>query len=156
MDTLPLTEGSRQMDIEKILKIMDRFDNSNMTSFCLEDKDFSLTLESKKKVVVAEQAAVSAAPVQVLPVAEIKGEAAEAEGTIIKSPLVGTFYAAKAEGEKPFISVGDKVTKGQTIGIIEAMKLMNEVEAEADGTVAEIFVENEELVEYGQPLVRLV
>lgn len=145
------------MDIEKILKIMDRFDNSNMTSFCLEDKDFSLTLESKKKVVVAEQAAVSAAPVQVLQATEVKGEsAAESEGTIIKSPLVGTFYAAKAEGEKPFISVGDKVTKGQTIGIIEAMKLMNEVEAEADGTVAEIFVENEELVEYGQPLVRLV
>ena len=145
------------MDIEKILKIMDRFDNSNMTSFCLEDKDFSLTLESKKKVVVAEQAAVSAAPVQVLQATEVKGEsAAESEGTIIKSPLVGTFYAAKAEGEKPFISVGDKVTKGQTIGIIEAMKLMNEVEAEADGTVAESFVENEELVEYGQPLVRLV
>ena len=78
------------------------------------------------------------------------------EGTLVKSPLVGTFYAAKAEGEAPFVSVGDKVTKGQVIGIIEAMKLMNEIEAECDGTVAEILVENEQLVEYGQPLVRLV
>ena len=78
------------------------------------------------------------------------------EGTVITSPLVGTFYAAKAEGAAPFISVGATVIKGQVIGIVEAMKLMNEIEAEADGTVAEILVENEQLVEFGQPLVRLV
>lgn len=145
------------MDIEKILKIMECFDKSNITSLRLEDNDFCLNLESEKQVVVADNAAVVPTAMQVLPAAEEKpGNTGSTEGTIVKSPLVGTFYAAKAEGEKPFISVGDKVTKGQTIGIIEAMKLMNEVEAEADGTVAEIYVENEQLVEYGQPLVRLV
>ncbi|MDE7423734.1 MAG: acetyl-CoA carboxylase biotin carboxyl carrier protein [Lachnospiraceae bacterium] len=145
------------MDIEKILKIMDRFDNSNMTSLRLEDEDFCLNLKSEKQVVVADKTEVISTAVQALSTTETIVEKTGAkEGKIMTSPLVGTFYAAKAEGEKPFISVGDKVTKGQTIGIIEAMKLMNEVEAEADGTVAEIYVENEQLVEYGQPLVRLV
>lgn len=136
---------------------MDRFDKSNMTSLRLEDEDFCLNLESEKQVVVADKAEVVSKAMQASPIAEVTVEQTSvAEGKIMTSPLVGTFYAAKAEGEKPFISVGDKVTKGQTIGIIEAMKLMNEVEAEADGTVAEIYVENEQLVEYGQPLVRLV
>lgn len=144
------------MELESILKIMDRFDRSNMTSFCLEEGEFSLTLESKKKQVVA--AAPVASEVVMQPVADTPAEekTEQKEGTIVKSPLVGTFYAAKAEGAAPFVSVGDKVTKGQVIGIIEAMKLMNEIEAETDGTVAEILVENEQLVEYGQPLIRLV
>ena len=146
------------MDLESILKIMDRFDHSNMTSFCLEEEDFSLTLESKKKQVVATAGAPVVTEVVPQPVVntQAEGNATQSEGTVVKSPLVGTFYAAKAEGEAPYVSVGDKVTKGQVIGIIEAMKLMNEIEAETDGTVAEILVENEQLVEYGQPLIRLV
>ena len=77
----------------------------------------------------------------------------EPEGMLIKSPLVGTFYAAPAEDADPFVSVGDQVKKGQTLAIVEAMKLMNEVESEYDGTVAAILVENGEMVEYGQPLM---
>lgn len=73
-------------------------------------------------------------------------------GKIVESPLVGTFYAAPAEDAAPFVSVGDTVKKGQTLAIIEAMKLMNEIESEYDGTIAEILVENGQPVEYGQPL----
>ena len=73
----------------------------------------------------------------------------------MKSPLVGTFYVAPAEDADPFVSVGDPVKKGQTLAIIEAMKLMNEIESEYDGTVAEILVENGKPVEYGQPLFRI-
>ena len=69
--------------------------------------------------------------------------------------MVGAFYAARAEGEEPFIKVGDKIKKGQTIGIIEAMKLMNEISATCDGVVEEILVENEDLVEYGQVIVKV-
>ena len=72
------------------------------------------------------------------------------------SPLVGTFYAAASPEDEPYVKAGDKVKKGQTLGIIEAMKLMNEVEAEFDGTVEEILVENGQMVEYGQPLFRIV
>jgi acetyl-CoA carboxylase biotin carboxyl carrier protein len=71
----------------------------------------------------------------------------------IKSPMVGTFYRAPAPGAEPFVKVGDRVRKGQTLCIIEAMKLMNEIESEADGTVVDILTENAQPVEYGEPLI---
>ena len=76
-----------------------------------------------------------------------------AEGNAVTAPLVGTFYAAPSEGADPFVQVGDTVTKGQIIGIVEAMKLMNEVESEFEGTVVSIPVHNGDIVEYGEPLV---
>ena len=72
---------------------------------------------------------------------------------IIKSPIVGTFYTSSSEDGAPFIEVGDEVKKGQVIAIVEAMKIMNEIESTVDGLVEEILVENQEIVEYGQPLV---
>ena len=75
---------------------------------------------------------------------------------LVKSPLVGTCYAAPAEDADPFVSVGDTVKKGQTLAIVEAMKLMNEIESDYDGKIAEICVENGQAVEYGQPLFRIV
>ena len=69
--------------------------------------------------------------------------------------MVGTFYCAPAEDKEPYVKVGDTVKKGQTIGIVEAMKLMNEIESEYEGTVREILVTNGQMVEYGQPLVRI-
>ena len=77
-------------------------------------------------------------------------------GNVVESPLVGTFYAAPAEDAESFVKVGDRVEKGQTLGIVEAMKLMNEIESDYSGTVAEILVNNQEGVEYGQPLFRIV
>ncbi|MDD7114257.1 MAG: acetyl-CoA carboxylase biotin carboxyl carrier protein [Lachnospiraceae bacterium] len=79
----------------------------------------------------------------------------EKKGELMKSPLVGTFYAAPSEGAEPFVKVGDAVKKGQTLAIVEAMKLMNEIESEFDGVVTEILVSNEETVEFGQPLFRI-
>lgn len=74
------------------------------------------------------------------------------KGNVVKSPLVGTYYQASSPDNDPFIQVGDVVKKGQVLGIVEAMKLMNEIESEFDGTVKEILVENEQMVEYGQPM----
>lgn len=73
-------------------------------------------------------------------------------GNVVKSPLVGTFYAAPAEDAEPFVKAGDSVKEGQVLAIVEAMKLMNEIESDFTGTVAEILVENGEAVEFGQPL----
>ena len=73
-------------------------------------------------------------------------------GNEVKSPLVGTFYSASSPDAEPFVKVGDTVKKGQVLGIVEAMKLMNEIESEFDGTVKAILIENEQMVEYGQPL----
>ena len=77
------------------------------------------------------------------------------KGKVVTSPLVGTFYAAPSEDADPYVKVGDTVKKGQVLAIVEAMKLMNEIESEYDGTVEEILVENAQGVEYGQPLFRI-
>ncbi len=74
---------------------------------------------------------------------------------VIVSPMVGTFYAAPQEGAEPFVRVGDVIRSGQVVGIVEAMKLMNEIESDCDGIVEEILVENNKLVEYEQPLIRV-
>jgi acetyl-CoA carboxylase biotin carboxyl carrier protein len=78
------------------------------------------------------------------------------EGHTISAPMIGTFYAAPAPGEESFVQVGDHIEVGQVIGIIEAMKIMNEIAADRAGTVAEILVQNAQTVEYGSPLMRVV
>ncbi|MEY4598731.1 MAG: acetyl-CoA carboxylase biotin carboxyl carrier protein subunit [Pseudomonadota bacterium] len=77
---------------------------------------------------------------------------AEPDGHIVKSPMVGTFYRSSAPGSKPFVEVGSPIKSGETVCIIEAMKLLNEIEADADGVIKAILVENGQPVEYGQPL----
>jgi acetyl-CoA carboxylase biotin carboxyl carrier protein len=87
--------------------------------------------------------------------AENKIEAAPVSGTVIKSPIVGTFYRSPAPGEPPFVKAGDEVKIGQTLCIIEAMKIMNAIEADVSGVVKEIFVENGQPVEFNSPLFRI-
>jgi acetyl-CoA carboxylase biotin carboxyl carrier protein len=81
-----------------------------------------------------------------------KAEPVKKEGVVVTSPIVGTFYGSPSPEVAPFVSVGSKVKKGEVLCIIEAMKLMNEIESEVDGEVIEILVQNEQMVEYGQPL----
>ena len=100
----------------------------------------------------AEVPAPMAAPAEV-PAPDAEAAKAEAPaGNVVKSPLVGTFYAAPAEDAEPFVKVGDSVKEGQVLAIVEAMKLMNEIESDYTGTVKEILVENGQGVEFGQPL----
>ncbi|MEJ7838229.1 MAG: acetyl-CoA carboxylase biotin carboxyl carrier protein [Thermomicrobiales bacterium] len=80
----------------------------------------------------------------------------EPEGHMISAPMIGTYYASPAPGESPFVQIGDEVEVGQVIGIIEAMKIMNEIIADRSGIVTDILVENAQAVEYGSPLVRLI
>lgn len=105
---------------------------------------------------VSEAAQISTKNAAAQEAQETGADAETAKGSIVKSPLVGTFYAAPSEDAKPFVRVGDAVKTGQPLAIVEAMKLMNEIESEFDGTVAEIYVANGETVEYGQPLFRIV
>jgi len=107
----------------------------------------------------AMQAAPAAAPVAPVPAAPAPEPVAPPSNTQnwveIKSPMVGTFYRAPAPGEPDFVKVGDKITNGQAVCILEAMKLMNELEAEVSGEVIEILVENGQPVEFDQPLMRV-
>lgn len=146
------------MTVEELKEIMKAFSESDISYMKYKQEGNEvLTLEKKKETVVEQVSPC----VTVLPekkpeagVQEAKKE--EVQGTIVKSPLVGTFYSSPSPDAQPFVSVGDHVKKGQVLGIIEAMKLMNDIECEADGEIAEILVENQAMVEYDQPLFRIV
>lgn len=162
------------MKVEQILQLIQAVSDSELTEFKYEEDGVKLSLKKAGDKIVQVQtpavvpAAVQAAPAVIpaavsaaapAPAAEVQaaGSAADADeaipaGNIVKSPLVGTFYAAPAEDAEPFVKVGDSVKEGQVLAIVEAMKLMNEIESDFTGTVAEILVENGEAVEYGQPL----
>lgn len=139
------------MEFENLLTLIKTVSDSKLTDLKYEENGVKLHLVKKK-------AAVSAKPVQKNSAVEASSEAealAQPEGKIMHSPLVGVFYTAPAEDAESFVAVGDVVKKGQTMAIIEAMKLMNEIECEYDGTVEEIYVTNGQPVEYGQPLFRI-
>ena len=121
-----------------------------------------LEITDDKKVVRLERN-VTEQIQQIVPVAagnsgvsQTVGENVDADYISVKSPIVGVFYAASAESADPYVAVGDHVSKGQTLCIIEAMKLMNEIESEFDGEVAEIFIKDGEAVEYGKPLFKII
>ena len=145
------------MEFEKMIELIKTVSDSNLTQFQIEEDGFKLSMKTDKqsKVVVQKQESVPK-EIQSVAMDEIKPaeqkEIKKAEGNVVKSPLVGTFYSASSPDSAPFVKVGDTVKKGQVLGIVEAMKLMNELESEFDGVVKEIQIENEQVVEYGQPL----
>ena len=172
------------MKIDEIMTLIQAVSDSTLTSFELVEGDTRICLKREKeksKIVTVAAPAVDpavtaqmvsaaagmagAAPVpaaaQAPAPAPAGGEEAASEngdaaaGNVVASPLVGTFYAAASPDAEPFVKVGDTVKKGQVLGIIEAMKLMNEIESEYDGVVEAVLVKNEDVVEYGQPLFRI-
>ena len=160
------------MNINEIKDLMAQFDQSSLREFSYKNQSDELTFsKNESSAAVAATPAVSAAPMQPasVPVAETIPQAAPtaapevapeapvpaAEGDVVESPLVGVAYLAAGPDKPPFVSVGDQVKKGQTLMIIEAMKVMNEVPAPKDGLVTEILVQNEEMVEFGKGLVRI-
>ena len=157
------------MEVKEIIELMKAMSENGMTGFELEEGDWKLSMKREKKIVAAAQTlVVMQVPGQgsmiqtadVTAMEQVSGENAEKKISgisekVITCPLVGTFYSSPAPDAEDYVKVGDTVKKGQVIGIVEAMKLMNEIESEYDGIVEEILVKNEETVEYGQPLFRI-
>lgn len=138
------------MEFENLLKLIEHVSKSELDSFSYEENGTKIKLKKDKKYVE-----VAEAPVKVtknLSPENVPEEEKAVSGNEVKSPLVGVFYAAPAEDAPAFVSVGDTVKKGQTLAIVEAMKLMNEIESDFDGVVKKIAVSNGEPVEYGQTL----
>ena len=160
------------MELDQILQLIDKVSDSSLTAFDYEADGIKIAMEHGKAAPVQVQ--MSGVPSGAgLQMAEMMGGAngvtakeagkstaaedhSEAEeGVFVTSPLVGTFYTAPAEDAEPFVKVGDTVKKGQVVAIVEAMKLMNEIESEVDGVIAEVLVKNGEMVDYGKPLFRV-
>ena len=144
------------MDMQQIFALMDRFSASPLTGMELELEGARVKLEKGGAVSTTPAAVAPISPVTATVTAPAPApQTAEAAGSFIKAPLVGTFYAAPAPGEAPFVSVGATVKKGQTVCVLEAMKMMSEVPAPFDCVVEEVLVRDGELAGYDAPLFRV-
>lgn len=151
------------MEFENIIQLIKAVSDSSLTEFLYKKDDLKISMKTEKGNQIITTASDGTGPVYP-PVREIQqvyqsttstiiGEnECKPEGNMVTSPLVGTFYDSSAPDAPSYVKVGDTVKKGQILGIIEAMKLMNEIESEYDGTIVSILVNNEQVVEYGQPL----
>ena len=142
------------MDLRKLKTLIDLVSESNVSELEITEAEGKVRIvKSSGAPLVMQQptvAMVAAAPVASMPAADVV--AAGPAGHAVKSPMVGTFYRSASPGAKAYVEIGSVVKEGETICIIEAMKILNEIEADKSGTVIKLLCENGEAVEYGQPL----
>lgn len=141
------------MGLEKIEGLVKIIENSSLTKFTYKDEEVKITMSKLDHAPVI--AAGAAAPAVTAAPAADEAKETETDGLFITSPIVGTFYSAPAPDVPAFVKVGDHVKNGQTVCILEAMKLMNEIQSEYDCEIEAVLVSNEQKVEYGQPLFRV-
>jgi acetyl-CoA carboxylase biotin carboxyl carrier protein len=150
-----------EININVIKQLIESLDKSGVDKLHLNTKDFDITLEKNQQVYTEAkpvQVQINSAPTKSATfesATNAEAISAEPKGNIVKAPIIGIFYVAPAPEKPPFVSVGQKVQKGDVIFIIESMKLMNEVTSEYSGTVAEIYIEAGNAVEYGQAIMRI-
>lgn len=135
------------MDIRKIKKLIDLMIESDLQSIEVKEGDQSIALARRNPIIAAGGVPVATA----IDTPVVK---AASRGAVETSPMVGVFYSAQSPGEAPFVNVGQTVSAGETLGIIEAMKIMNPIEATQSGVVEEILVKNGDVIQFGQPLFR--
>ncbi len=151
------------MDIRKVKKLIELLDESGIAEIEIIEGEESVRISRYSQNAPAAPVAMSyappaaapaAAPAAVAPAAaEIAPAEVEEEGFLVPAPMVGTFYAASSPGAAPYVQVGDRVNEGDTLCIIEAMKMMNQIDADVSGVIKSIRVQNGEAVEYGQTLI---
>ena len=148
------------MDIRKVKKLMELLEESGMAEIEIKEGEESVKISRygaspapslmPAQSLVPQQPVSTPAPVATSPV--VTAENLTSDQSIV-SPMVGTFYSAPSPTAKPFVTIGQKINQGDTVGIIEAMKIMNQIEADQSGTVTEILIKDGEAVEFGQPLI---
>lgn len=141
-----------QFDLKQLRELLEILSQTDIAELTLKSSDFELTVRKGERgtppgSLQTGATAIPAPPEPLVP--------AEKRGIEVVSPMVGTFYRSPTPDDRPYVEVDDVISRGQAVCIIEAMKLMNEIEAEVDGRVIEILVQNGEPVEYGQPLMRI-
>ena len=148
------------MDIRKVKKLMELLEESGMAEIEIKEGEESVKISRygaspapslmPVQSFVPQQPVSTPAPVATSPVVPAENQTSDQS---IVSPMVGTFYSAPSPTAKPFVTIGQKINQGDTVGIIEAMKIMNQIEADQSGTVTEILIKDGEAVEFGQPLI---
>ncbi len=143
------------MDIRKIKKLIELVEESGINELEISEGEESVRISRGGSIVAApmmQAAPVAQAPVAQAPVANIEATAPEISGHIVRSPMVGTFYASASPDAPAFAEVGTHVNAGDTLCIVEAMKMMNQIEADKSGVIKQILAQNEDAIEFDQPL----
>lgn len=143
------------MDLEKIEGLVKIIEESSLNEFTYKDKDVKITMSKLDHPPVVAAGVPVAAPAAAVNTTVETAAEEEDDTLFITSPIVGTFYSAAAPDVPAFVKVGDQVKAGQTVCILEAMKLMNEIQSDYDCEIEAVLVSNEQKVEYGQPLFRV-
>jgi acetyl-CoA carboxylase biotin carboxyl carrier protein len=150
------------MDIRKVKKLIELLEESGIAELEINEGEESVRISRYSTAPASAPFNYAAAPAAPAPAApapaaapaeESRDEDSLPSGHVVKSPMVGTFYGSSSPGAKPFVNIGDSVAEGDTVCIVEAMKILNQIEADASGIVKAILVENAQPVEYGQPLL---
>ncbi|MCQ2469767.1 MAG: acetyl-CoA carboxylase biotin carboxyl carrier protein [Ruminococcus sp.] len=145
-----MSEIFGMIDLETIEKLAGIVSKNELSELSLSDGDKTITVKGKKNVVYESQTQKNVKPVIE---SDDEDNDNEDEGNVVRCPIVGTFYASPSPDKPPFVNVGDRVSKGDVLMIIESMKLMNEIQSEFDGVVQSILVSNGQTVEYDQPIM---
>lgn len=145
------------MDIRKVKKLIELLEESDVAEIEIKEGEESVRISRGRVAAPAPAPAVAAAPVAAPP-PPISGKLEDdvpelPPGSVVESPMVGTFYRSASPGSKPFVEIGQRVSRGDTICIIEAMKILNQIESEVSGTVRAVLIEDGQPVEFGEPLV---
>lgn len=144
------------MDLRKLKTLIDLVSESNVSELEITEAEGKVRIVKGGGAVVQQMMAApvlpAAAPAAAAPAAAAEAAPAVVQGHTVKSPMVGTFYRSSAPGAKAFVEIGSQVKEGETVCIIEAMKILNEIEADKSGTIKQILGENGQAVEFGQPL----
>ncbi len=157
-----ITFGATGMDIRKVKKLIELLEESNISEIEIQEGEESVrisrhpngaTWQPQQMPQYAQMPPMQQAPAQAAPAAEAEPQGVSYQGEAVNSPMVGTFYRSPAPGAKSFVEVGDTVKQGDTVCIVEAMKMMNQIEADRDGVVEAILVEDGEPVEFDQPMI---
>ena len=154
------------MDLRKLKTLIDLVSDSNVTELEITEAEGTVrivkgsnivhtTAAPSQMVYTAQNPVAVSAPAPAPSSASVAAAVEELSGHQVKSPMVGTFYRASSPGAKPFVEVGDTIKQGDTVCIVEAMKILNEIEADKSGTITRILVDNGQAVEYGQPLFHI-
>lgn len=163
------TQAAPENVIESVRDLIEMMNTGGIGELDLKTEDFKISLRTEAVALASATPVVNMQPSYPMPAnpgvapapaaesadASAADEPAELDGHVVTSPMIGTFYAASAPGEPAYVQVGDEVETGQVVGIIEAMKIMNEITADSSGVVTEILVDNAEPVEYGSQLIRI-
>lgn len=150
------------MNVKEIKELIEILDKTSITELKIEEKDLKIKISKEKKTEVIYETVSKPATVReevvienntVSNISESNISVKNENDEVVKSPIVGTYYSAASPENPVFVKIGDKVKSGQTLCIVEAMKIMNEIKSDVDGEVIDILVENEDIVEFNQPLI---